>query len=92
MLAIANIMDMSTISIKEDVKEELLKYASELQINLGRKVDYNEAIRHLLKERRKHSNLLREACAPIPGAEEAKRTLREERRLDEERTERRLRH
>lgn len=82
---------MSTISIKEDVKEELLKYASELQIKLKRRVDYNEAISHLLRQRRRHPALLEEACAPMPGAEEAKRELAEERRRDEDRAERRLR-
>ena len=46
---------MSTISIKEDVKEELLRYASELQLKLGRRVDYNEAIHYLLKERKKNT-------------------------------------
>lgn len=83
---------MRTISIKEDIKEELLKYASELQIKLGRRVDYNEAIRHLLMQRRKRPTLLKEACTPMPGADEARRTLLEERRLDEERAERRIRH
>jgi len=84
-------MYMSTISVKEDVKEGLLRYASELQVKLGRRVDYNEAIRHLLLRNRKHPTLLVEACAPIPGAEEAKRALVEERRRDEERAEGRIR-
>lgn len=39
---------MPTISISEDVKRELLKFASELQIKLGRRVDFDEAIRFLL--------------------------------------------
>lgn len=82
---------MSTISVKEDVKEDLLRYASELQVKMGRRVDFNEAIRFLLMERRKHPSLLAEACTPTAGAEEAKRALMEERRLDEERAERRLR-
>jgi len=82
---------MSTISIKEDVKEELLRFASELQIRLKRRVDYNEAIRHLLMRRRRRPALLKEACAPIPGAEDARRALVEERRSDEGRSERRLR-
>lgn len=82
---------MSTISIKGDVKEELLKFASELQIRLRRRVDYNEAIRHLLMRRRRHPALLKEACATIPGAEDARRALVEERRRDEGRAERRLR-
>ena len=43
---------MPTISISEDVKRELLKFASELQIKLGRRVDFDEAIRFLLMYRR----------------------------------------
>jgi len=85
-------LNMSTISIKEDVKEELLKFASELQIRMRRRVDYNEAIRHLLMRRRKHPTLLREACATMPGVHDARRTLVEERRRDDERAEGRLRH
>jgi len=84
-------LNMSTISVKEDVKGELLRYASELQAKMGRRVDFNEAIRYLLMERRKHSSLLEEACAPVAGAEAARGSLTEERRLDEERAERRLR-
>jgi hypothetical protein len=76
-----------TRAIKEDVKGELLKYASELQIRLGRRVDYNEAIHHLLMQRKRHPALLREACETMPGAEKARRTLVEERRRDEDRAE-----
>jgi hypothetical protein len=76
------IVAMSTIMVKEGVKIELLKYASELQAKLGRRVDYNEAIKQLLMERRKHPALLLEACAPIEGAEEDKIQLFEERKRD----------
>jgi len=82
---------MSTIAIKEDVKEELLKYVSELQMRMGRRVDYNEAIRHLLMRRRRRPALLREACNPMPGVQEAKRALVEERRRDDDRAKGRLR-
>jgi hypothetical protein len=85
------IIAMTTISVKEDVKEDLLRYASELQVKMGRRVDFNEAIRFLLMERRKRPSLLEEACAPAEGAEDSKRALTEERRLDEERAEKRLR-
>ena len=71
---------MTTIMVKDDVKQDLLKYAAELQLKLGHRVDYNEAIRHLLMERRKHPALLDEACKPIPGAEEAIEELLAERR------------
>jgi hypothetical protein len=33
---------MTTISVSEDVKQKLLRVASELQIKLGRRVDLNE--------------------------------------------------
>jgi len=85
------ITDMSTISIKEDVKEELLRYASELQIRLGRRVDYNEAIHHLLMKGKKNPTLLKEATAPMPGAQEARKLLVEERRKDDDSAERRFR-
>ncbi|MBN2335247.1 hypothetical protein JXL21_06770 [Candidatus Bathyarchaeota archaeon] len=69
--------------VRDDVKKELLRYASELQVKLGRKVDYNEAIKHLLREKTRNPVLLNRACEPIEGAEKAKRLLYEERRLDE---------
>lgn len=77
----------TTISVTEDVKEALLKVASELQIKLGRRVDLNEAIRYLLA-RGKRPDLLEEACKPVPGFEEAYRELLEERGRDEEKARR----
>lgn len=82
-MVIVAIAAMSTIMVKEGVKGELLRYASVLQAKLGRRVDYNEAIKHLLLERRKHPALLIEACSPIPWAEVDKQSLIEERRRDE---------
>ena len=73
---------MTTIIVKEDVKRELLRYAAELQLKLGHRVDYNEAIKHLLMERGKHPALLEESTRPIPGAEDAIKELMEERRRD----------
>lgn len=75
---------MSTISVSEDVKEALLKVASELQLKLGRRVDLNEAIRYLLNSNVKRPDLLERACQPIPGFEEAYKELKEERMRDEE--------
>jgi hypothetical protein len=83
---------MTTISVTDDVKEKLLKVASELQIKLGRRVDLDEALRFLLSEREKKPWLLEAACSPVPDAEkvakEALDELYQERRLDEERLER----
>jgi len=44
---------MTTIAIKEETKRGLLKFVSELQIKLGRKVDFDEAIRFLLGFRKR---------------------------------------
>jgi len=74
---------MPTISVSEDVKRELLKFASELQMKLGRRVDFDEAIRFLLMYRRKKNpRLLIEACKP-GDVEDALKELYEERRIDE---------
>jgi len=75
---------MSTIAIKEETKRELLKFVSELQIKLGRRIDFDEAIRFLLMHRRKRNpKLLLEACTPREDAEKTLKELYEERRGDE---------
>ncbi len=75
---------MPTISVSEDVKRELLKFASELQMKLGRRVDFDEAIRFLLMyKRKKNPRLLIEACTP-GDVESALKELYEERKIDEE--------
>jgi predicted CopG family antitoxin len=89
-VVIVVVMVMTTIAVTDEVKEKLLKIASELQIKLGRRVALDEALRYLLSEREKKPQLLREACKPAPGVEEALDELHRERRLDEERLERKL--
>jgi len=82
-------LTMSVIRVSKNTKIELLRYASELQIKLGRKVDFDEAIAHLLKEaRKKRPELLMEACSPIKEAEELISELYRERGLDEGRAKR----
>lgn len=81
---------MTTISVTDDVKERLLKIASELQIKLRRRVDLNEAIRFLISEREKRPELLEEACKPVPEVEGALEELYLERKIDEERLERKV--
>jgi hypothetical protein len=81
---------MTTISVTDDVKEKLLKIASELQIKLRRRVDLNEAIRFLMAETEKKPQLLDEACKPIQDAEEAIKELYVERERDEERLKRKI--
>lgn len=75
---------MTTISITKDVKKELIKLAAELQIKLGRRIDFNEAIEHLLAEKKpKNTQLFKEACKPLSGGEEAVKELLKERKKDE---------
>ncbi|MGB9718725.1 MAG: hypothetical protein ACP5PQ_05495 [Thermoproteota archaeon] len=81
---------MSTISVTEDVKEALLKVASELQLKWGRRVDLNEAIRYLIARGVKRPDLLERACQPIPGFKEAYKELKGERVKDEERARRKF--
>ena len=89
---IVNVIFMTTISVTEDVKQKLLEVASELQIKLGHRVDLNEALRFLVDQREKKPQLLEEACKPIVSAEEATEELQKERKLDEFRLERKIRH
>jgi len=81
---------MTTISVTDEVKEKLLKIASELQIKLGRRVDLDEALRFLIAEREKKPWLLEEACKPLSGGKEMLDELYRERKLDEERLERKI--
>jgi predicted CopG family antitoxin len=91
-VAIFVMVFMTTISVTEDVKQKLLKVASELQIKLGRRVDLNEALRFLVDQREKNLQLLEEACIPTTGVKEAVEELGRERKLDEARLERKISH
>lgn len=74
---------MPTISVSEDVKQELLRFASELQMKLERSVDFDEAIKFLLRRRKgKNPKLLMVACVS-GNKEEVLNELYEERREDE---------
>ena len=79
---------MTTISVSEDVKQKLLRVASELQIKMGRRVDLNEALSFLVDQRERKPQLLEAACSPMTGAEEAVKELERERKADEARIER----
>jgi len=81
---------MTTISVTDDVRERLLRIASELQIRLRRRVNLNEAILYLISEKEKRPQLLEEACSPLSESEEALRELLRERTLDERRLERKI--
>ena len=79
---------MTTISVTDDVKQKLLRIASKLQIKLGHRVDLNEALRYIINEKERKPHLLDEACKPLTDAEETLNELYAERKLDEERLER----
>ncbi len=78
----------TTITISERTRRELLKVAGELQQKRGKRVDYEDVIRHLISEHQKKARLLRKACHPVGvPAEEFRDELRigrTEDRLEEE--------
>lgn len=76
----------TTIRVSKATKEALYRYASELQRRMGRRVDLDEAIRHLLMGEAK-PELLDSLFGSVP--ELSVEELIEERRRDEERAERR---
>jgi hypothetical protein len=84
------IIFMTTIAVSEDVKQKLLKVASELQLKVGHRVDLNEALNFLLDQREKNVAFLEEACKPIAGVKETLEELRMERKHDEIRLERKI--
>ena len=73
----------------------MVKLAAELQIKLGRKVDYEDVIRYLIKKNQKNPRLLQSACMPTDlSLGEARVELRKGRAEDrrrEEQLERRFR-
>ena len=82
----------TTIQVSERTKRELLKFASELQARLGRRVSFDEAIMTLLEERRR-VKLARERLRSMRGILKGKREaveslIRELRVQEEERLER----
>ena len=81
---------MTTISVSEETRRNLLRYASRLQLATGKKVDFDEAIKNLLG-REKRPDLLDEACKPIPNSDRLVQDLYNERRKDDEILERHVR-
>jgi hypothetical protein len=58
-------MGTTTITVSERLRSELVKLAAELQMKVGRKVDYEDVIRYLISKHGKNAKLLGEACAPV---------------------------
>ena len=79
-------MGTTTITVSEGLRSELVKLAAELQMKLGRKVDYEDVIRYLISKHGKNPKLLREACAPVGvSVESACKELRRGRAEDRKR-------
>jgi predicted CopG family antitoxin len=87
-------MKMTTITISEKTRGELLKVAAELQSKRGEKVDYEDAIEWLLLRSKRNPEFLRRAMvgSGVPSEEFRKilREGREEDRRHEEALERHL--
>ncbi len=82
-------MGSTTITVSESLRTQLLKLAAELQMKLGKKVDYEDVIRHLISRNRRNAKLLREACSPVfIGRKDVRKELlkgrAEDRRREEE--------
>jgi len=79
---------MVTIQVGEDTKIRLLKLAAKLQLELGRKVSIDEAIRFLLRKRKNKDKLMSFfGCLKGRDIREAYKQLQELRREEEERLE-----
>jgi len=76
-------MKVTTITISDRTRRELLKVAAELQSRRGEKVDYEDAIEYLILKSRRNPELLRKAMvgSGIPS-EEFRKTLQEGRAED----------
>lgn len=58
---------MTTITIDNETKEELLKIAAKLQIQVKKKINYNDAIKFLISNlnNKKNQEKFRKACEKI---------------------------
>ncbi len=78
---------MTTITIDNETKEELLKIAAKLQIQVKKKINYNEAIKFLISnlKNKKNQEKFRKACEQIKDIDinEVLDELYLERRKDE---------
>jgi len=60
--------NITTITIDNAIKNELLKIGALLQMKFGKKINYNTTIKFLIenfKKRMKNEELFREACSKI---------------------------
>ncbi len=75
-----------TIKVSKETKHSLIKVAARLQESTGKRVDFDEAIKHLMELSEKRPDLLDKAFGSVPGLK--KEDLYRERRLDELRAKR----
>lgn len=85
------VIGMTTIAVDDDVRDELLRISAELQLKLGRRVNYNDVLRYLIENRAKRPELLDRAVVKGLDSERLIRELHEERKRDDEKLERLLR-
>ena len=81
-----------TIKASKETKQSLVRIAARLQENMGKRVDFDEAIRHLISSsetKRKRPELLNEFFGSAPGL--SVQDLYKERRFDELRAKRKYR-
>jgi len=77
-----------TIKISKEAKEELVRVAAALQAREGRRVDLDEAIKHLLHSGKRSPSALAALFGVVPSLRPE--ALREERMKDEQRTKRKF--
>jgi hypothetical protein len=78
-----------TIKVSKEAKEELVRVAAALQAREGRRVDLDEALKHLLKTGKRDPSVLSSLFGAVPRLRLD--DLREERMRDEQRAERKYR-
>ncbi len=79
-----------TIKVSKETKQSLIKIAARLQENKGKRVDFDEAIQHLMSSsEKKRPDLLDKLFGSVPGLK--MQDLQRERRLDELRSKRKYR-
>ena len=82
---------MTTIAVDDDVKKELLKLSAQLQLKLGRRIDFNDVLRYLLKSQLKRPELLDKAVINGLDSKTLRDELNKERKKDEDKLDRHLR-
>jgi hypothetical protein len=58
-------VSMTTISISEELRKQLLKFAARLQERTGEKVDFDDVVHYLLSRVARDEQLFKQACAPV---------------------------